>query len=191
MDLSAEGNKEIEKINAAVKIMDAAQKNLIEMFRGIETIMGNTKNAIIQLDSEKQNLEKIKNDQANQISGLTDKQKQLLKEYEGVKEELEKFTKMAIAEGEVKIEDMKATLMIYRILLEEIWQSQPHFKVLYLLHGDKEEMTVDDIKSASGVSGAMVLRACHELSKANLISFDMDNKKAKLIKRLFPKKEKK
>jgi predicted transcriptional regulator len=115
----------------------------------------------------------------------------ILKEYEGVKEELEKITLMASGEDEFRIEDMRATLSIYRVLLEEIYSSQPHFKVLFLLHGATDEMTVDQIKGASGIGGVAILRAIHELNRAELISFDEDTHVVKLLKRFFPKKIKK
>jgi archaellum component FlaC len=191
-DESAETEKQIKKLDAALNIIHTAQKNFSEMFGGIEKIIENSKNTLYSLEEEKQQLETIKQDQENQISGLTDQQRHLLKEYEAVKEELEKFTRMAVEDGgEIKIEDMQATLAIYRVLLEEIWQSQPHFKVLWLLHGDREEMSVEQLKQASGISGAMILRACHELSHAKLIEFDPDEKKAKLVRRLFSRKPKK
>lgn len=190
MSSSEDSSKEIKKLDAAKMIMQSAQKNMIEMFGGIEKIIENTKTSFINLDAEKSRLDQIRKEQENKISGMTDEQAKLLKEYEAVKEELEKFTRMAVADGEVRIEDMKATLTIYRILLEEIWQSQPHFKVLWLLHGDQEEMDVDQLKGASGIGGAMILHACHELAKANLITFSMETKKAKLIRRLFPKPNK-
>ena len=95
---------------------------------------------------------------------------------------------MASGEDEFNIENMRATLSIYRVLLEEIYSSQPHFKVLFLLHAI-DEMTADQLKGASGIGGAMILRACHELRRADLIKFDEDTHVAKLIKRFFPKKK--
>lgn len=189
MSINEDSSKEIKKLDAAKVIMQSAQKNMTEMFTGIEKIIDNAKFTLTSLEKEKIRLNNVSREQETKITGLTDKQARLLKEYESVKEELEKFTRMAVADGEVRVEDMKATLTIYRILLEEIWQSQPHFKVLWLLHGDREDMDVDQLKGASGVSGAMILHACHELSKANLITFDLETKKAKLVRRLFPKRD--
>jgi hypothetical protein len=169
--------EEIKKLDNAYAIIQDAESKFSEIWGPLKNTIQVAKSSLLN--------------QANEISGLTDKQKQLLKEYEVLKEELEKFSRLAVSSGEtVKIEDMQASLAIYRVLLEEIWQSQPHFRVLFLLHGDTPEMDVDRIKAASGVSGAMVLRACHELAKANLITFNIENKTAKLVKRLFPKREK-
>ena len=60
---------------------------------------------------------------------------------------------------EISIDDMRATLSIYRALFEEIYASQPHFRVLYLLHGDAEELSVDHLKSASGIGKRLNLES--------------------------------
>ena len=186
----------LKKLEAALDLVFSAEANMKGLFDGLVKIINNTKDNFISLEQQKKILEDQKIEleqkakkQAKEISGLTHNQMQLLKEYEGVKEELEKITRMASGEDEFRIEDMRATLSIYRVLLEEIYSSQPHFKVLFLLHGAADEMTVDQLKGASGIGGAMILRACHELHRADLIKFDEDAHMAKLIKRFFPKKK--
>ena len=186
----------LRKLEAALDLVFNAEANMKGLFQGLLTIINNTKDNFISLGQQKKILEEQKIDleqkakkQEKEISGLTHDQMELLKEYEGVKEELKKITLMASGEDEFNIENMRATLSIYRVLLEEIYSSQPHFKVLFLLHGATDEMTVDQLKGASGIGGAMILRACHELHRADLIKFDEDTHVAKLIKRFFPKKK--
>jgi hypothetical protein len=188
----------LEKLEGALDLVFSAETNMKSLFDGLIQIINNTKNNFISLEHQKKILEEQKIEleqkakkQAKEISGLTNDQMILLKEYEGVKEELEKITLMASGEDEFRIEDMRATLSIYRVLLEEIYSSQPHFKVLFLLHGATDEMTVDQIKGASGIGGVAILRAIHELNRAELISFDEDTHVVKLLKRFFPKKIKK
>lgn len=188
----------LEKLEGALDLVFSAETNMKSLFDGLIQIINNTKNNFISLEHQKKILEDQKIEleqkakkQAKEISGLTNDQMILLKEYEGVKEELEKITRMASGEDEFRIEDMRATLSIYRVLLEEIYSSQPHFKVLFLLHGATDEMTVDQIKGASGIGGVAILRAIHELNRAELISFDEDTHVVKLLKRFFPKKIKK
>jgi len=188
----------LKKLEAALDLVFNAESKMSGLFDGLVKIINNTKDNFISLEHQKKILEEQKieleekaKEQEQEISGLTNDQMILLSEYEGVKEELEKITLMASGEDEFRIEDMRATLSIYRVLLEEIYSSQPHFKVLFLLHGATDEMTVDQIKGASGISGIMILRACHELNRAELISFDEDTHVVKLLKRFFPKKIKK
>ncbi len=185
----------LRKLEAALDLVFNAESNMKGLFDGLVKIINNTKNNFIALEHQKKILEDQKveleekaKEQEQEISGLTNDQMILLKEYEGVKEELEKITRMASGEDEFRIEDMRATLSIYRVLLEEIYSSQPHFKVLFLLHGATDEMTVDQIKGASGIGGVAILRAIHELNRAELITFNEDTHVAKLVKRFFPKK---
>ena len=51
----------------------------------------------------------------------------LLKEYEEVKEELEKFTKVATSIGTINLEDMRATLSIYGKLFQEYYSNDVLF----------------------------------------------------------------
>lgn len=197
MEIPLDSPKEdrIEKLDAALDILHSAESNISGLLSGLDRIISATRDDFVELEvqkeyleSQKQALQEKTTKQEHEISGLTNEQHKLLVEYAQVKEELEKFTKIASDSEEISLDDMRATLSIYRALFEEIYASQPHFKVLYLLHGDAETMSVDHLKSASGIGGAMILRACHELKKANLIDFNMDTKQAKLIQRLFHKK---
>ncbi|NVM38045.1 MAG: hypothetical protein HWN81_20795, partial [Candidatus Lokiarchaeota archaeon] len=83
---------------------------------------------------------------------------------------------------------VRALLSIYSVLVSEIWQGQPHYRILMTLHGEKEEMTRDQIKNTTGIGGAFVLHSVQELAKVGLVEYDMDTNTVKLIKRLFPKK---
>jgi hypothetical protein len=181
---------EIKKLDAALDLMLSAKSNMNAMFKGMDSILKTAKKTLMALENEKNELEKQQEISQQEISGLNEEQTKLLDEYATLKEELEKISKIATTDGDVKISDMKATLSILNTLVTEIWQSQPHFKVLLLLHGDKEVMNINDLKNASGIGGAMILRACHELANANLIIFDIDERKAKLVQRLYPKKAK-
>jgi predicted nuclease with TOPRIM domain len=186
-----------EKSEVAMRLLGAAKKNLNRVFKDIENIILSTQSDIDTLEDEKRKLHKQKillqqraKEQEQEISGLTQEQHQLLEEYAHVKAELEKLTKLASGDENFSIQDMRATLAIYSTLFQEVYSTEAHFKILYLLHGDLEEMSVEKLKGATGIAGAMILRACHELQKAGLIEFDINTKTAKLTKRLFPKRKK-
>ncbi len=72
-------------------------------------------------------------------------------------------------------------------LIETIWQGAVHTKILNLLHGDREEFDRNSIKNATGIAGAVVLRAIHELAREKLVIYDENKGMVKLTKRLFPK----
>ena len=143
-----------------------------------------------KLELETTKLEEEKQERDQKIGALTGEQVKLLDEYQKVKVELQKFmTVAAEAEhAEFNFERVRALLSIYTVLVTEIWQGQPHYRILLTLHGDKEEMTREEIKNTTGIGGAFVLRSIQELAKVGLLDYDMDTGSAKLKKRLFPKK---
>jgi len=79
-------------------------------------------------------------------------------------------------------------LSIYTVLVSEIWAGQAHYRILLTLHGDKEVMTREELKTTLGIGGAFVLHSVQELAKVGLVEYDMDTSRVKLIERLFPKK---
>ncbi len=142
------------------------------------------------LETEKQKLEKEKEEKEQKIGELTSEQLRLLDEYKNLKVELKKFMKIAQdqEESEFNFERIKALLSITMLLIQEIWQGQPHYRILLTLHGEREEMTREQLKNTTGISGAMVLRAIHELVKIDLVEYDEERSLVKLKKRLFEKK---
>ncbi len=143
-----------------------------------------------KLEEETKKLELEKREKDQKIGSLTEDQMKLLDEYQKVKVELEKFMQAAseAEEAEYNFERVRALLSIYTVLVSEIWQGQPHYRILMTLHGEKEEMTRDQIKTTTGIGGAFVLHSVQELAKVGLVEYDMDTSMVKLKKRLFPKK---
>ncbi|MFX1408801.1 MAG: coiled-coil domain-containing protein [Promethearchaeota archaeon] len=144
----------------------------------------------IKLEEETRTLAKEKQERDQKIGAMTEEQMKLLDEYKKVKVELQKFMKAAAEaeEAEFNFERVRALLSIYTALVSEIWQGQPHYRILYTLHGDKEAMTRDELKNTTGIGGAFILHSVQELAKVGLLEYDMDTGTAKLKKRLFPKK---
>lgn len=143
---------------------------------------------LLEQETQKLELEKIERDQ--RIGTMTEEQKRLLKEYEKVKIELAKFAKLAeeAESHEFDIERITALLSIFRVLVEKIWQGQPHYQVLKVLHGEREVMTRDEIKNTTGIGGAYILRAIQELANVDLVEHDIDTGSVSLKQRLYSKK---
>jgi len=143
-----------------------------------------------KLEESTEKLEKEKKERDQKIGDLTGEQMKLLDEYKKVKVELQKFMTSAeeAENAEFNFERVRALLSIYSVLVSEIWQGQPHYRILKMLHGDKETMTRDEIKNTTGIGGAFVLRSIQELAKVELVDYDMDTQRVKLKKRLFEKK---
>ena len=148
---------------------------------------------ISRLSIEKQNLVLKSKEKEDKIGELTTNQKDLLKEYEVLKEELKSFQEIATAarRKEFDFEEIKNLLKIYGVLIKDIYDATAHYRILDLLHGDKESMSKDDIKGATGITGAMVLHAIFDLRKAGLITYDEETGLAKLVRRIFAKEKKK
>jgi chromosome segregation ATPase len=197
-----------------IEVLEAAKTELIELEKE-KKLLGNDKNLLEQektqleqatrmleseklnleqekrkLEQETQKLEKEKQERDQKIGQLTGEQMKLLDEYKNLKIELNKFAKLAQnqEEAEFNFDRIKALLSITQLLIEEIWQGQPHYKILLVLHGEKDHMTREEIKNTTGISGAMVLRAVHELANIDVLDYDEDNSMVTLKKRLFAKK---
>ncbi len=142
------------------------------------------------LEQETQKLELEKQERDQRIGTMTEEQKRLLKEYEKVKIELAKFAKLAeeAESQDLDFERITALLSIFRVLVEKIWQGQAHYRILMTLHGEKETMTRDELKSATGIGGAYILRAVQELANVELIDHDIDTSQVTLRQRLYAKK---
>ena len=106
-----------------------------------------------QLEDETKQLARDKAERDEKIGAMSEEQMRLLKEYEKVKEELSKFAKLAeeAESQELNFERIQALLSIFRVLVEKIWQGQPHYKILMALHGEKEIMTREELKNTTGI----------------------------------------
>lgn len=142
-----------------------------------------------KLEDETKRLAQEKEERDQKIGQLTGEQLKLLEEYKNLKIELKKFAKIAQdqEEAEFNFERIKALLSITMLLIEEIWQGQPHYKIILVLHGEREHMTRDEIKNTTGIAGAMVLRAIHELARIGVVEYDEETSEVTLVRRLFEK----
>jgi chromosome segregation ATPase len=142
-----------------------------------------------KLEVEKHKLELEKRERDQKIGSMTEEQRRLLKEYEKVKIELAKFAKLAeeAESHELDFERITALLSIFRVLVEKIWQGQPHYRILMTLHGEKETLTRDELKNTTGIGGAYILRAVQELANVDLVDHDIDSSTVTLRQRLYSK----
>ena len=157
------------------------------IFSDLEKILQDNKTTIEELARERMLLEEDKQKKDEKISQMSSEQEEILQRYSEIEGELKKFTSLVQRyEGqELTFDDIKASLAIFTILVEKIFQGQPHARILYTLHGGATSMTRDQLKNATGIEGAMVLRAVHELAKANLVYYDEDTSTVKLLKRFY------
>ncbi|MHA1972128.1 MAG: hypothetical protein ACTSW1_03975 [Candidatus Hodarchaeales archaeon] len=168
-------------------------------------------NDTLQIDEIIPAIEKIKNTIVTLKNELEEKEK-LIKEKERLLEEREaKLNEAQLAQQQLEFDymslenefrkvselfneisstkeaslDVKQLLTIYIALLEKVFSGKPHAKILWLLHGDKNEMTRDELTKATGFSAAIVLHSLHELNRAELIEYNEDEGKAILVNRIY------
>ena len=63
-------------------------------------------------------------------------------------------------------------LDVYLVLMEQVFESGPHVRLLLMLHGDAETYTLSDLTTASGISAIQVRQALFELRNASILDFD-------------------
>lgn len=208
----------LNKLENALQLINETDRKLNEivnskMFQSITEILQQSKESLLRLEKEKENLkkeqqvlakekeqleletkrlEKEKEERDVKITSLNSQQKKLLEEYEALKVDLNKFQKLATESSnkEFDFKQIQDILKIYITLMEQIYQTKPHVRIIYVLHGDREEMHRKDIVAATGIGGAYVLNALFELDKAKIITYDENTGIAKLVKRIFPKEDK-
>ena len=152
------------------------------------------KNTIVSMES---NLSKTQKDLEEKEAALREReeklsqanlQKQQLEfEYISLETEFKKISELftELSGQQETTLDIKQLLGIYITLLEKVFAGKPHAKILYLLHGDKADMTREELTKATGFSAAIVLHSLHELHRAELIHYDEDQAKANLVNRLY------
>jgi len=185
LDDADPSNNHEEEIDAALTKVATAREDFSELFQTLTAVLEETKSALNTLAKEKINLEEEKTAADHTIETMTGEQKRLLEEYTLLQEDLKRMSGVVkeADQKEFNFKEVQAVLSIYTVLLEQVWQSQPHFKVLYLLHGQKEEISRQDLANASGISAAMIMRAIFELRNANLVYYDEDTGMVKLVRR--------
>ncbi len=181
---------EVLNLETEKKQAEEEKSKLEEHEAELEASKTNLEEIKKQLEEETKKLEQDKKERDQKIGAMTEEQMRLLDEYEKVKVELKKFAQAAAEQEEMELnfDKIQALLSIYRVLIEEIWQGHAHYRILHVLHGDKEEMNREELKNSTGVGGAFVLRSVQELARVGLLEYDENSGTAKLKKRLFPKK---
>ena len=79
--------------------------------------------------------------------------------------------------------DAMQLLDVYLVLMENVFESQVHTRLLIMLHGDTEHFKMSDLATAAGISGIQVRQAVFDLRNAGLVEFNEDTEEVKLITR--------
>jgi len=181
--------KDREHLSRDKELLEGEKLQLEQATKMLEADKSQLELEKANLESEKKKLEQEKQERDQKIGSLTEEQKRLLKEYASLKVELKKFAKLAeeAESQDLDVERITALLSIFRVLVEKIWQGQPHYKVLKVLHGERKIMTREELKNTTGIGGAYILRAVQELANVDLIEHNIDTGTVTLKQRLYSK----
>lgn len=124
---------------------------------------------------------------SKEYTKIKDENATMKAELDHISKELEKVSKefASITKKEAKKIDMREILTLSMTLLTEVFGAQPHSKLLFLLHGQKENWARQDLVKASGISAAAIRKALADLDAAKLIEYDVETSAVKLLKRLY------
>jgi transcription initiation factor IIE alpha subunit len=79
--------------------------------------------------------------------------------------------------------DAMQLLDIYLVLMENVFESQAETSLLLMLHGDKEEYTLEELTTATGISGVKVRQAIFSLRNSGVVEYNDETQIVKLVRR--------
>ncbi len=190
-DYPAEVSNAAKKIQKIVKDMNnellEEQELRVTADARVEELSNELQLKIATIERLERTINELKTT-ADETTDLRTKNKALQAELDGIQTQLEKMSetyKELVSEQEASI-PVQELLALYIALLEDVFYAQPHAKTLFLLHGRKKEMTRDEIVKTAGHEPTAIRKALGDLSRANLIDYDVEAGKASLKKRLYP-----
>ena len=151
-----------------------------------DTIVSMEKN-LKKMNLEIEEKEKALQEREEKLNQANIQRQQLEFDYMSLETEFKKISELfseLSGKQEVSL-DIKQLLSIYITLLEKVFTGKPHAKILYLLHGDKSEMSREELTKTTGFSAAIVLHSLHELNRAELIEYDEESSRAILKNRIY------
>ncbi len=174
--------KDIEIKNKEEKILQLKKEKgeYEKEIRELKAELATASNLVIEKDNQISNLEKEKDKLKNELkesnavlNKITSQLKEVSKQYQ----DLSKQKNQQL--------DTLRLLDVYIVLLEKVFNSAPHVRILFVAHGEKKEWTIQELAKATGIEPLAVRRAIFELRNAGLFSYDENTGKARLLVRLW------
>ena len=152
-------------IEEIIPIVDKVKNTVIHMSESLQELK-------IQLEKKEQEL----NEREAKLEESLKKSDKLQEEYLSVQTELNKISSLYkdLQGQKLDTTNVRKILSIYVSLLEKVFQGRPHAQILFLLHGEQNRMSRQDLTKATGFEAAVVLHSIHELHCANLIDYNVE-----------------
>lgn len=169
---------------------DNAELNIFEQKKHqIETLLSQNKSMLDQISNiktEKESVQKHIDDLQENISILTTEKEGLINERDSLSEELQRVAKLyeEFTGKQARQEDLRGVLDLYITLMEEVFSGRAHFKVLSVIHGEKQVWTREELVKSTGFAEIKLRTVLGELAKGKLIEYDEEQATVKLVKRI-------
>lgn len=153
------------------KSLEDIQSSWTDIQKLVENVRADANSEYTKLKSDHDNL-KSKYDEAKSKLDHIEGQ---LAETVGRLESMSKTTSKGVNAMEL--------LDVYLVLMEQVFESGPHVRLLLMLHGDAEKYTLKDLTTASGISAIQVRQALFELRNAKVLDYDDETQEVTLNQR--------
>ncbi|MDH5401244.1 MAG: hypothetical protein OEZ01_02280 [Candidatus Heimdallarchaeota archaeon] len=137
-------------------------------------------------------IDKLKGDSQSRVNQLEKENEDLSTKYNIAKEKLDKIEAQlantveqleSITKTKAKGIDAMQLLEVYLVLMEQVFQSQAHVRLLLMLHGARDQWTLNDLVKASGISAIEVRQAMFDLRNSGILEYDDETTNVTLLKR--------
>ena len=184
---------QIEKLLSDNQSMISTIANIKEEKESVQKHIQDLEKNLSKLSSEKESiastLESVKEEKesmASTIASISEEKDEISKEKDLLAEELQRIGKLyEEATGkQASQEDLKEVLKLYITLMEEVFSGRAHFKVLSIIHGEKEVWTREELVKSTGFAEIKLRSVLGELVRADMIEYDEEQAIIQLKRRI-------
>ena len=175
-------DKRIEFASNDTNIYEQKKQEIEKLLKDYQSMISN----IANLQNEKESVTKQMKELETDLSSISSEKEEIEVERNLLEEELKRIGRLYedLTGKKGSHEDLKSVLNIYITLMEEVFSGRAHFKVLSIIHGEKETWERDELVKSTGISEIKLRSVLGELVRANMIEYNEENASIKLIKRL-------
>jgi uncharacterized phage infection (PIP) family protein YhgE len=175
------------KSKESAKLLEEEQKLRSTAESRVTELMSEIQMKTSKIERFERTIKELK-EEADSSTEVMMKNRALQSEIDAIRTQLERMSKTykdLVQEQEASI-PVQELLALYIALLEDVFGAQPHAKALFLLHGAKKEMSREAITKTAGHTAVAIRKALGDLSRADLIEYDVESGLTRLKKRLYP-----
>lgn len=174
--------KSLDPANKEVNIYEKKKEQISKLLNDYQSMISKVAN----LKNEKVSVEKEMENLKTNLSVISSEKEEIKVERDLLAEELQRIGRLyeGLTGKEASQEDLKSVLNIYITLMEDVFSGRAHFKVLSIIHGEKETWKRDELAKSSGIAEIQLRSVLGDLVRANMIEYDEETTNVKLKKRI-------